>query len=78
MRETFIIFINAPEIISEPTTEKQSRVETLKERVLEIQKQIDAENYANSEEEKAFNESAFTEDTFSDYYKRYGKRINRR
>lgn len=70
--------INAPEIISEPTTEKQSRVETLKERVLEIQKQIDAENYANSEEEKAFNESAFTEDTFSDYYKRYGKRINRR
>ena len=58
---------------------KQDKVGMLKERVLEIQKEIDAEDYANTEEEKAFNESAFTEDSYSDFYnKRYGKHINRR
>lgn len=59
-------------------TAKQDKVAMLRERVMEIQKEIDAESYANTEEEKAFNESAFTEDTYSDYVKRYGKHINRR
>ena len=57
---------------------KSDRLAALKERVSEIQKEIDAESYANTEEEKAFNESAFTEESYSDYYKRYGKHINRR
>ena len=57
---------------------KRNRVDLLKERVMAIQREIDAEQYANTEEEKAFNESAFTEDTYTDYYKRYGKHINRR
>lgn len=59
-------------------TVKPDRLAILRERVMKIQKAIDAEQYANSEEEKAFNESAFTEDTYTDYYKRYGKHINRR
>ncbi|MBQ6979326.1 MAG: cation:proton antiporter [Clostridia bacterium] len=70
--------INATVMLSEPITEKQNKVDELKERVMAIQKEIDAESYANTEEEKAFNESAFTEDSYSDYYKRYGKHINRR
>lgn len=70
--------INATVMLSEPVTEKQNKVDELKERVMAIQKEIDAESYANTEEEKAFNESAFTEDSYSDYYKRYGKHINRR
>ncbi|MBR0189661.1 MAG: hypothetical protein IJQ23_04690, partial [Clostridia bacterium] len=70
--------INAPLVMTEPITAKQNKVDALKERVMEIQKEIDAESYANTEEEKAFNESAFTEDTYTDYYKRYGKHINRR
>ena len=70
--------INAPLVLTEPITAKQNKVDALKERVMEIQKEIDAESYANTEEEKAFNESAFTEDTYTDYYKRYGKHINRR
>lgn len=70
--------INATVMLSEPITEKQNTVDELKERVMAIQKEIDAESYANTEEEKAFNESAFTEDSYSDYYKRYGKHINRR
>ena len=59
-------------------TVKPDRLAILRERVMKIQKEIDAEQYANSEEEKAFNESAFTEDIYTDYYKRYGKHINRR
>lgn len=57
---------------------KEDKLRALKEKVFTIQKEIDAEQYANTEEERAFNESAFTEDSYSDYGKRYGKYINRR
>lgn len=64
--------------VAPPTDEKQDRVALLHERVREIQREIDAEQYSNTEEEKAFNEAAFGEETYSDYYKRYGRHINRR
>lgn len=70
--------INVSAVLPEPIIEKQNKVDALRERVMAIQKEIDAASYANSEEEKAFNESAFTEDFYADYYKRYGKHINRR
>lgn len=54
--------------------EKTDRINKLKEQVKEIQKQIESDQYANSEEEKAFNQVAFEEYD----YKRYGKHINRR
>ena len=62
---------------AEENRTKLDKVAELREKVLQIQKEIDEEQCSDIEE-KAFNESAFSEESYSDYYKRYGKHINRR
>ena len=62
---------------AEENRTKLDKVAELREKVLQIQKEIDEEQCSDIEE-KAFNESAFSEESYTDYYKRYGKHINRR
>ena len=61
-----------------PELEQKDKVLSLKEQLLKIEQEIRDEEYARSEEERAFNEAAQDEFSYSDYVKRYGKYINRR